>query len=173
MKTNIEIKSIISMLFAQQSKTEDLKNLANTICAEVKEAYEARFKEIKDTPSAKTETPKTESKSKSDNKKPTAAKSKASEPAKPESKSKTSSEANDIVMETIDLKAIKKLGLTFEKYSDWCWVLRGETKPLRKILKEKFKGVFNSRLSGGEGWVIKTDNVKECAKALGLNVKVA
>ena len=171
MNTSIEIKSILTMLFAQQSKTEDLKNLANTICSEVKEAYEARFKEIQGAPAAKAETPK--SKSKVEPKKPATEKTKTSEPTKSESKPKSSSDANDIIMETIDIKAIKKLGLTFEKYSDWCWVLRGETKPLRKILKEKFKGVFNSRLSGGEGWVIKTDNVKECAKALGLNVKVA
>lgn len=152
------------MLFAQESNTENLKNLANNICAQVKETYEARYAEIKGNP-AKPETSKAEPKTKS----------------KPESKkaSKTTSKApkteteTDKVMDTIDIKAIKKLGLTFEKYSDWCWVLRGETKPLRKILKEQFKGVYNSRLSGGEGWVIKTDNAKECAKALGLNVKVA
>lgn len=72
-----------------------------------------------------------------------------------------------------DTKAIKKLGLTFEKYNDKCWVLRGETKPLRKILKEQFKGVYNSRLNGGEGWVFRTASAQECANALGLNVKVA
>ena len=77
-------------------------------------------------------------------------------------------------MAITDLAAIKKLGLSFVKYNDRCWVLRGDTKPLRKILKEQFKGVFNSHLSGGEGWVIKTANVDECAKALGIKLpKVA
>lgn len=36
-----------------------------------------------------------------------------------------------------------------------------------------FKGVFNSHLTGGEGWVIKTANAQECATALGLKAKVA
>lgn len=79
----------------------------------------------------------------------------------------------DTLVAITDLKAIKKLGLTFEKYNDRCWVLRGDTKPLRKILKEQFKGVFNSHLSGGEGWVIKTANVEECSKALGLKLPKA
>lgn len=155
------------MLFAQESNTENLKNLANHICAQVKETYEARYAEIKGNP-AKPETSKAEPKTKAkpEGKKTSKTTSKAPEAPKTETET-------DKVMDTIDIKAIKKLGLTFEKYSDWCWVLRGETKPLRKILKEQFKGVYNSRLSGGEGWVIKTDNAKECAKALGLNVKVA
>ena len=167
------MKSIFAMLFAQESDTNNLKTFANTICVQVKEAYEARYMEIKNSP-AKPEGSKTEqkAKSKTEGKKTAKTGAKTSEAPKAEPKPKTDSN-NDNVMETIDLKEIKKLGLTFEKYSDWSWVLRGETKPLRKILKEKFKGVYNSRLSGGEGWVIKTDNVEACAKALGLNVNVA
>ena len=84
---------------------------------------------------------------------------------------KTDKGSDDLISIT-DKAAIKKLGLRFEKYNERCWVLRGDSKPLRKELV-KFKGVFNSRLSGGEGWVFRNDNVEECAKALGIKIKTA
>lgn len=171
MNTTIEIKSIISCLFASVNNSEELKTVANSICSQVKEAYNARFKEIIAQTGSKAETPATSSKPKTEAKK-TTAKPKTPEPAKPAAKPKAEAD-NDTVIEVIDLKSIKKLGLTFEKYNDRCWVLRGETKPLRKILKEQFKGVFNSHLSGGEGWVIKNASAEECAKALGLKMKAA
>ncbi len=167
MNTSIEIKSIISCLFTSVNDADELKAVANFICSQVKEAYETRFSEI----NTKAETSASTAKPKTETKKATA-KPKASEPAKTAAKPKTETK-KDTIIEAIDLKDIKKLGLTFEVYNERCWVLRGETKPLRKILKEQFKGVFNSHLSGGEGWVIKNDNAEECAKALGLKMKAA
>lgn len=152
----INFSSVLTSVFSEYTSTEELKSAANAICAQVNDAYKARFAEIAN----KTKTAS----------KPATA---PAAPAKPETKAKTAGDT-DTLVDITDLAAIKKLGLSFVKYNDRCWVLRGETKPLRKILKEQFKGVFNSHLSGGEGWVIKTVNVDECAKALGIKLpKVA
>lgn len=152
----INFSSALTSVFSGYTSTEELKSAANAICAQVNDAYKARFTEIAN----KTKTAS----------KPATA---PAAPAKPEAKAKTAGDTDTLVAIT-DLAAIKKLGLSFVKYNDRCWVLRGDTKPLRKILKEQFKGVFNTHLSGGEGWVIKTANVDECAKALGIKLpKVA
>lgn len=158
----INFSSVLTSVFSEYTSTEELKSAANAICAQVNDAYKARFAEIAN-------------KTKTASKPATApaAPAKPAEALKTETKAKTAGDTDTLVAIT-DLAAIKKLGLSFVKYNDRCWVLRGETKPLRKILKEQFKGVFNSHLSGGEGWVIKTVNVDECAKALGIKLpKVA
>lgn len=169
----INFSSVLSSVFAGYTSTEELKSAANAICAQVNEAYQARFVEIANT--AKTAStpataPAAPAKPEAKAKKEKTAKTKPAEAPKTETKSAGDT---DTLVAITDLKAIKKLGLTFEKYNDRCWVLRGDTKPLHKILKEQFKGVFNSYLSGGEGWVIKTANVDECAKALGLKLPKA
>lgn len=169
----INFSSVLADVFSQYTTADELKSTANAMCAQIKEAYEARFKELN--PNAKTTSkpataPAAPAKPEAKPKKDKTAKTKPVEAPKTETKSAGDT---DTLVAITDLKAIKKLGLTFEKYNDRCWVLRGDTKPLRKILKEQFKGVFNSHLSGGEGWVIKTANVEECAKALGLKVPKA
>lgn len=163
----INFSSMLIDVFSQYNTAEELKSAANSMCLQIKEVYEARFKELVSTNAkATTTTAKPEAKPQKDK----TAKTKPVEAPKTEAKSAGDT---DTLVAITDLKAIKKLGLTFEKYNDRCWVLRGDTKPLRKILKEQFKGVFNSHLSGGEGWVIKTANVEECAKALGLKLPKA
>lgn len=160
----INFSSVLTSVFSEYTSTEELKSAANAICAQVNDAYKARFAEIAN---------KTKTASKPATAPATPAKPEAKAKKEKTAKTKTVGETDTLVAIT-DLAAIKKLGLSFVKYNDRCWVLRGDTKPLRKILKEQFKGVFNSHLSGGEGWVIKTANVDECAKALGIKLpKVA
>ena len=160
----INFSSVLTNVFSEYTSTEELKSAANAICAQVNDAYKARFAEIAN---------KTKTASKPATAPATPAKPEAKAKKEKTAKTKTVGETDTLVAIT-DLAAIKKLGLSFVKYNDRCWVLRGDTKPLRKILKEQFKGVFNSHLSGGEGWVIKTANVDECAKALGIKLpKVA
>lgn len=183
MAKNIEVKCNFTTIFARYDNIEDLKAIANNICGQVKEAYDARLAEIKSgntgaivevvetatTPQAKNKGSKTAAA------KEVAAKMKReAAPAKTTaSTANTSESADDTLIAITDTAAIKKLGLTFEKYNDRCWVLRGNTKPLRQALKEQFKGVFNSRLTGGEGWVFKTAVAQSVVDALGLKVKVA
>lgn len=170
----INFSSVLTNVFSEYTSTEELKSAANAICAQVNDAYKARFAEIANktkTASKPATAPATPAKPEAKAKKEKTAKTKPAEA--PKTETKTVGETDTLVAIT-DLAAIKKLGLSFVKYNDRCWVLRGDTKPLRKILKEQFKGVFNSHLSGGEGWVIKTANVDECAKALGIKLpKVA
>lgn len=189
MATNIEVKCNFTSVFAKYDTVDELKAIANNICGQVKEAFDARVAEIKsgntgvvvEVEVASNETKKTEPKLKSptnkDNKtagaKEMAEKFKKQEKGQKTEVKESKPKDNDTLIAITDTKAIKKLGLTFEKYNDKCWVLRGETKPLRKILKEQFKGVYNSRLTGGEGWVFRTASAQECADVLGLNVKVA
>lgn len=161
----INFSSVLADVFSQYTTTDELKSAANAMCAQIKEAYEARFKELASkTDLGSTALAKSETKTKGSK-----VKNKPTEAPKTATETKKADESNTLVAIT-DLKAIKKLGLTFEKYSDKSYVLRGDTKPLCKILKEQFKGVFNSFLTGGPGWVIKNSNVEECAKALGIKV---
>ena len=188
MATNMEVKCNFASVFAKYNTVDELKAIANNICGQVKEAYDIRVAEIKSENAGTVvevevahDAPKSEVKSKSTktkNSKTAGAKEMAEKFKKQEKEQKTEvkeakAKDDDSLIAITDTKAIKKLGLTFEKYNDKCWVLRGETKPLRKILKEQFKGVYNSRLAGGEGWVFRTANAQECADKLGLNVKVA
>lgn len=173
---NLEVKCNFASVFAKYDTVEELKAIANNICGQVKTAYEARIKEITSGQTGvvvEVTTPKTEAKSQKEKTvKTKEAVKKQAEPVKTTTKTKPDKDTDTLISIT-DIKAIKELGLTFEKYNDRCWVLRGNTKPLRKVLKDQFKGVFNSHLTGGEGWVIKTANVDECAKALGIKVKAA
>lgn len=159
--------NLFTSLFAQFNDVEVLRSYANEILNQIKDAFNERAVEIskgaKETaPAAKAEPKPAKGKAKT-----------AEKPAKPVEAPKAKTENDDALISVDDKNAIKKLGLKFEKYNEKCWVLRGDTKPLRKVLKEQFKGVYNSRLTGGEGWVFRTANAQECASALGLKVKVA
>jgi len=183
MKTNINVESIftsiISSTFTQLTTIEELKEAANAICAQVKNAYEVRVAELQPTAKAtKKVATKPTAKAVAEKAKEAAAKFKKQEKSSPKAKeeaapAKAKATSDDTLIAVTDTAAIKKLGLTFEKYSEKCWVLRGNTKPLRKVLKEQFKGVYNSHLTGGEGWVIRTEQVKDCAKALCIKLKAA
>lgn len=207
MMTAKEIKCNFTKVFALFNSVEEITDLANNICAQVKDAFETRKNEIqadewigvedvieivedikertesKEEPKIDKATSKTarakemaakfkkdKSEAKTEPKKEVKAKK---ETAKTETKKevKSASTSDDLIAIT-DTAAIKKLGLTFEKYNDRCYVLRGNTKPLRKVLKEEFRGVYNGRLTGGEGWVIAAKHAQNCAKALGLKLAV-
>lgn len=200
-KNSINVKCNFTSVFAQFDTISDIKELANNICAQVKDAYEARVKELEpEQEEAAIVEAVVEAKAEEVDEKP-AKQSKAAtkmerakamaekfkkqdKEAKPKAETaktttqtttkpapKAKKDSDDLISIT-DKAAIKKLGLKFEKYNERCWVLRGDSKPLRKELI-KFKGVFNSRLTGGEGWVFRNDNVEECAKALGIKIKTA
>lgn len=189
----INVKCNFTTIFANINNVEDLKTVANSICAQVKSAFDARVAELKaaskdlvvevevSAPAAapKAEAPQSKGKGKTAAAKEVAERMKKAEKATPKAKAEPKAAApaaesdDDALIAVTDTAAIAKLGLTFQKYNDRCWVLRGNTKPLRKALKDDFRGVFNSRLTGGEGWVFKTANAQNVADALGIKVKVA
>lgn len=171
--------------FAQITDWNVLKAVANDIAAQLKVAYDERLEQLKkanETASVNIEVTTTDKKAEmKQTVKKAASKAKSVKVAKvvklneTEQTAKTvkTAKASSDEISITDTKAIAKLGLKFESYNEKCWVLRGDTKPLRTVLKDQFKGVFNSRLKGGEGWVIRNANVEECAKALGMKVKVS
>ena len=180
--TNIEVRTNFTSVFANIATVDELKDVANIIRDQLVNSVNARIAEISKGTQVLNVVAEVITEAAPQTKKATAAKAKQAstktkaQPTEPSATPKSEAEDsgdNDTLISITDTEAIKKLGLTFEKYNDRCWVLRGQTKPLRKVLKEQFKGVFNSRLSGGEGWVFQTARAKECAKALGLKVKVA
>lgn len=162
-KTNtIEtVNANIKTLLASAKTAKELADMANVICTTVKSEYEERIKALRPA--------KVTIKAVKAEETPTKAKAKTTSATKT-AKAKTESKSEDEIAIT-DIAAIKKLGLKFEQYNERCWVLRGDTKPLRKVLKEEFNGIFNYRLSGGEGWIFRNDNAKACAKALHMSTK--
>ena len=188
------IKCNFTSVFAQFNTIEEIREVANNICAQVKSAYEAREKELQPNDEImveaiveivdETEVEESKKKAKKSGSKVERAKemaaklknekdARAETKPKKETKTETNKEAKDnseTLIAVTDMEEIKKLGLKFKKYNDKCYVLRGETKPLRKVLKEEFKGVFNGHLVGGEGWIISAKHAENCAKALGLKI---
>lgn len=168
MKIMATTNNFFTTIFAKYDSADELRSLANEICGQVKSAFDARIIEITSSKGAPASTGNQTAQPEAK-----AAKAKTAKAKKQDESPKAKSDDSETLISITDVKAIKKLGLTFEKYNDKCWVLRGETKPLRKVLKDQFKGVFNSRLTGGDGWVFRTANAQECADALGIKVKVA
>ena len=170
MAKNIEIKCNFDSVFAQFNIMEDLKAVANNIVKQVEQSYKARAQQL--TP-AKSSVAKTQpvivKKAESAPAEPTTRQS-----AKPKPKPKTEAakpkakEGDDVLISITDTKAISKLNLKFEKYSERSWALYGDTKPIRHGLKE-LGGAYNRFLKNGEGWVFNNKNAEACAKALGLS----
>lgn len=177
MANNIEISCNFSSVFAQFNNLKDLESAANCISHQLKDAVTQRVNELNKTVTKPDVVVEVKGAKATQKAAVTTSKAKStkSETPRPQPKAKTEPKAADETPEIAltDTAAIKKLGLRFEKYNDRCWALYGDTKPLRKTLKEQFKGVFNSRLKGGEGWVFRTANAAECAKALGMKIKIA
>lgn len=62
---------------------------------------------------------------------------------------------------------IKAMNIKFEKYSDKCMLLTGETKPIKDEIKAIGGAHWNSTL---KGWFVKNDNAKLLAKALKIKI---
>lgn len=172
----------IENIFAQISTVDELKGAANDLCQQIKGAYDKRRAEIMAASQqavaevmAEVEAVQDEAKAVKGRKAKAdataATKATAKTAAKADAKGTAKAEDTPLISIT-DKAAIKKLGLKFEKYSEKSFVLRGDTKPLRKELKERFNGMFNSHLKGGAGWIFKAEKVKEVAKALGVKAAV-
>ena len=182
---NITVTSNFEEIFASLNTLDDAKTVGNLLLRAVKKAHDERVAQLKKpagrveavvrvTREAAPEKPKEEPKPKDGEKPNEEAKPKKDGENKPKPKpeEKPQKEAETLVSVT-DTAAVAALGLTFEKYNERCFVLRGNTKPIRKALKEDYKGAFNSHLNGGEGWVFSNKKAEEVAKALGIKINVA
>lgn len=168
MAKNIEIKCNFDSVFAQFNTMEDLKAVANNIVKQVEQSYKARAQQLAPAKSSVAKTqPVVVKKAESTPAEPTTRQSAKSKP-KTEAVKPKSKEGDDVLISITDTKAIGKLNLKFEKYSERSWALYGDTKPIRHGLKE-LGGAYNRFLKNGEGWVFNNKNAEACAKALGLS----
>lgn len=181
---------MFTTIFAAINDVATLKSLANTIVAEINNAYQVRAKELMASKTKGTE-PKAEIKTDEATTKPTPssksvaekAKEIASKAKKEKSQPKTANKVSNTGSEELvqiaitDKEAIKKLNLIFEPYREKSWVLHGDTKQIKDALSEIKGIVFNGGLTFGEkrfaGWVCKKENAQNVADTLGLNVKVS
>lgn len=188
---NIEVKNNFSTVLSNLNTQEELSAVANAIREQLINAVNTRKNEI--TAGTKTvsveisvntsavevapEPVKTESKkSMADSAKEVAAKMKKEKSGKKNEKKNEpapSVKSDDAIIAITDLDSIKKLNLTWEKYSDKCWVLRGDTKPLRKVLREELRGSYRPNLRGQSGWAFTIARAKAAAEALGLKLETA
>lgn len=186
--TTINVKNNFASVFSAYTNENEIKSIANAIGQELKKSVEARLAELaggkatatvevnvsvqSEATSKPTATTKKDATAKA---KEVAARLKETQKAKPEPKAKAepkvkSESEDDTLISITDKDAIAKLGLTFVKYTDKCYALYGDTKPLRNELK-KLGGTFNKYLKVGEGWVFRNKQVPEIEKALGIKAK--
>lgn len=195
---------MFTTIFSHFNDLDSLKAVATEIATQVNKAYAARAKEITDatkkvnkTPAPTSPTPPPAPATPVATTFPTAnatpsvarvsriVRTTSAAPKTPFSKSEPkATEADNVEIAITDKEAIKKLNLKFCKYSDYCWVLYGDTKPLKTALG-KLHGSFNSAFKDPDGsitgtpgqrfagWRWRNDDVPEVAKALGIDVKIA
>lgn len=180
------IESLINGAYAQVTNKAEFNELTKAIAASAKKASEARAKELM---KSDVESAKKSAKDKSETK----ASGKATEKPATKGKAKSETKATKEVKETkeskkrekvaqialTDTKAIKALGLTFEKVEGWteCVLLKGDTRPIYDYLK----GLNLTWSAVRQGWQIPTkknekygDTYSKVSKALGVKkIKVA
>ncbi len=83
------------------------------------------------------------------------------EAAKPQKKVRT----EQVEISTLTKAQVKKMNLHFEKYSDKCQLLLGETKPIKDQIKSVGKGHWYAKR---EGWFLTNKNAEILAKKLGI-----
>lgn len=81
--------------------------------------------------------------------------------AKPQKKVRT----EQVEISTLTKAQVKKMNLHFEKYSDKCQLLLGETKPIKDQIKSVGKGHWYAKR---EGWFLTNKNAEMLAKKLGI-----
>ena len=175
-------------VFATIKDESVLKEVANSISMQLKDAYTKRVQELAKKsvkPSALKVDIKTGAKTEKAEKKVEKAKPAPKKEAKAEKKTaekksapKKETAEKEPQIALTDVKAMKKLGLKFIPYSEKCVLLTGNTKPIAKELgKMKESGVFgNGHLKavegfeGGFGWLVNKNNseYKNVCKALHL-----
>ncbi len=172
--SNFNVTCNFEAIFATINDAAIIKAIANNIMTQLKQAHDARIAQLKGAATtaptvevavAAPEPPKAKGKTKKE-----AAKEPKTAKAKTEPKAKAE-KAEDTPVSLSDTKALAKLNLTFEPFGEASYVLRGDTKPLRKVLREELRGLWNPRLSDGQpGWIFPARRAQDVADALGLKI---
>lgn len=178
MSNNVKVSNNFATEFKNIQSINDLKVIANALMAELKKAYDERFEELKGSEPTVNAEIKVETAKKPKVKETKTAKVEAPAPEKPKAKGKakevkgakkTKAPKKAQTVVTASAEELSALNLEFKSYNERCMVLTGDTKPLRKELRE-LGGVYNSRLSVGEGWVFRNADAQRVCDALGVSV---
>ena len=139
----LSINELVVTEFEQINDAKQLKDFAQDLCKYVVEQYNVRITKIaKQAPKTKEESaPKKES-------------------AK---QSITTTKVVQISISSLTKAQIKKMGLRFEKYSDRCQLLIGDTKPIKDEIKSIGKGHWYAKK---EGWFLTNKNAEKLAALL-------
>lgn len=171
---SVKIQSL-SPVFEQYTDAIMVRKVANAIMIEVRRAAEERLAQLgapSTTPAKEAiKVPITGTKKGAGAK----ASAKTAKTAKATTTTKTKAKAEeDIEVDITDKKAMKALGLHFLPYKEKCHLILGNTKPIRKALKE-MEGVFPGRFlqptgefEGGFAWLANNKDIRTVAKVLGI-----
>lgn len=183
MEKRMDLNGLFNTLFASVTSVPELKEAANVICGQVKTAFEARIKElaeeggeIKLKPTTKGKTAAKMAHDKVVSKKAKAAQTKA---AKAKAETPKTAEAPKVKEETAKPKVeqvaissltkaqIKAMNIKFEKYTDKCYFMTGETRSISQDIA-KIGGATWNRTR--QGWFVKNDIAKILAKSFGMKL---
>lgn len=144
----LSINEAILREYAQINDAKQLKDFTQDLCQYVVAQYNVRLTQIvKQTPKAKVESaPKKEG---------------AKQSVK--TAKETATKVVQISISSLSKAQIKKMGLRFEKYSDKCQLLIGETKPIKDEIKSIGKGHWYAKK---EGWFLTNKNAEKLAALL-------
>lgn len=193
----INVTINIESVFAQFNSIDELKEVANSVVAQVKAAYEARFVELQDkakdeekpteilvsmsgsgektatkpTKTAKQnkkEAPKAEKPTKEPIKQTTSKNTKKSD-VKTEDKTerKPREEVKQVSISSLTKAQIKAMNIKFEQYSEKCMFLTGDTRCIKDEIMATNGAHWNR---SRQGWFVKNDTAKELAKALKIKI---
>ena len=193
----INVTINIESVFAQFNSVDELKEVTNSVVAQVKAAYDARFAELqgkakdeekpteilvsmsgsgektttkptKTAKQTKKETPKAEKPTKEPVKQ-TAPKNTKKFDVKTEDKTerKPREEVKQVSISSLTKAQIKAMDIKFEQYSEKCMFLTGDTRCIKDEIMAT-KGAHWNR--SRQGWFVKNDTAKELAKALKIKI---
>ena len=147
----LNINELIVREYTKINDAKELKDFAQSLCKYVVEQYNVRLPQIvkQQMPKAKVGRPKKGSTQKVVDK----TTQKAEAPAK----------VAQISISSLTKSQIKKMGLRFEKYSEKCQLLVGETKPIKDEIKSLGKGHWYAKR---EGWFLTNKNAEKLAALL-------
>lgn len=178
----INVTINIESVFTQFKTANELKEVAQSVINQVSAAYKARLAEIQ---GAKTEQPteivistdegeQTTSKSSKGNKKaptkpktPSKTKTPAKEAVEEKTKKKTKEVVKQVLIASLTKAQIKAMNIKFEKYSDKCMCLTGNTRSIKDEIKA-MSGVSWDRAR--QKWYIKNASAQKLAKALKIKI---
>lgn len=157
-------------VFAQFKTANELKEVAQSIVNQVNMAYKKRLAEIQD--KSVTEQPVEVAINTDEGEKtPTKSSSKTKTPAKGTAIEKTEKKKREVVKQvliaSLTKAQIKAMNIKFEKYSDKCMCLTGNTKSIKDEIKA-MGGVSWDRAR--QKWYIKNASAQKLAKALKIKI---